>query len=149
MRSAVLVVCAALLAIPSAVFGQADPDAQVAVKEGGMVWAAAWNAGNAADIAALYSEDARLLPPGSGEVQGREAIEAYWQTQIDAAPGVKVALETKEVHNLGDVAVEVGAYVNTGPEGEHAGHGKYLVVWVRKDGTWQMTRDIWNSSMGQ
>jgi len=149
MRSAALVVCAALLAIPSTVLGQADPDAQVAVKEGGMVWAAAWNAGNAAGIAALYSDDATLLPPGGIELQGRAAIEAYWQAAMDAAPGVTVTLETKELHNLGDVAVEVGSYTNTGADREHVGHGKYLVVWMLNDGTWQMARDIWNSSMGQ
>jgi ketosteroid isomerase-like protein len=98
--------------------GQADPDAQVGVKEGGMAWAAAWNAGNAAGIAALYSDDARLLPPNGDEVQGREAIEAYWQSAIEAMPGVRVTLETKELHNLGDVAVEVGSYANTGADGE-------------------------------
>ena len=149
MRSAALVVCAALLSFPSVALGQADPDAQVGVKEGGMAWAAAWNAGNASNIAVLYAEDAVLLPPGGMELQGRAAIEAFWQSQIDAAPGVKVKLETKELHNLGEVAVEVGSYVNTGPDGEHVGHGKYLVVWMLKDGTWQMARDIWNSSMGQ
>jgi uncharacterized protein (TIGR02246 family) len=149
MRSAALVVCAAVLAFPSTVLGQADPDAQVGVKEGGMAWAAAWNAGNAAGIAALYSYDARLLPPNGDEVQGREAIEAYWQSAIEAVPGVRVTLETKELHNLGDVAVEVGSYANTGADGEHVDHGKYLVVWMLKDGTWQMARDIWNSSMGQ
>ncbi len=36
MRSAALVVCAAVLAFPSTVLGQADPDAQVGVKEGGL-----------------------------------------------------------------------------------------------------------------
>jgi ketosteroid isomerase-like protein len=136
MRSAALVVCAALLAIPSTVLGQADPDAQVAVKEGG-------------GIAALYSDDATLLPPGGIELQGRAAIEAYWQEAMGAMPGVTVKLETKELHNLGDVAVEVGSYANTGADGEHVGHGKYLVVWMLNDGTWQMARDIWNSSMEQ
>ena len=149
MRSAALVVCAALLTFPSALLGQADPDAQVAVKEGGMAWAAAWNAGNAAGIAALYADDATLLPPDGNAVQGKAAIEAFWKGVMDALPGVTVALETKELHNLGDVAVEVGSYTDTGADGEHVDHGKYLVVWMLKDGSWQMARDIWNSSMGQ
>jgi uncharacterized protein (TIGR02246 family) len=147
MRSAALAVCAALLMFPSAVLGQADPDAQVGVKEGGMAWAAAWNAGNAAGIAAQYADDAMLLPPEGDAVQGRAAIEAFWQGAMDALPGVTVKLETRELHNLGDVAVEVGSYMDTGADGEHVDHGKYLVVWMLKDGKWQMVRDIWNSSM--
>ncbi len=147
MRSAALAVCAALLMFPSAVLGQADPDAQVGVKEGGMAWAAAWNAGNAAGIAALYADDGMLLPPEGDAVQGRAAIEAFWQGAMDALPGVTVKLETRELHNLGDVAVEVGSYMDTGADGEHVDHGKYLVVWMLKDGKWQMVRDIWNSSM--
>lgn len=147
MRSAVLVVCAALLALPSALRAQADPDAQVGVKEGTMAWAAAWNAGNAAGIAGVYADDAVLMPPGGNAVQGRAAIEAYWQDAMAAMPGVTIKLETEELHNLGEVAVEVGSYVDAGPDGEHVDHGKYLVVWMLKDGKWQMVRDIWNSSM--
>ena len=147
MRSAALAVCAALLMFPSAVFGQADPDAQVGVKEATMAWQAAWNAGNGAGIAALYVEDAVILPPGGDAVQGTEAIAAFWQAAIDASPGTTVALATTELHNLGDVAVEVGSFVNTAADGSHADHGKYLVLWKRIDGEWKLVRDIWNSSM--
>ena len=149
MRSAVLVVCAALLAFPSVALGQEDPDAQVGVKEGSMAWKAAWNAGNGAGIAALYAEDAVILPPGGNAVQGMEAIAAYWQASIDELPGSTVELTTDELHNLGEVAVEVGSYATTGAGGEHLDHGRYLVVWMLKDGTWKMARDIWNSGMGQ
>jgi len=149
MRSVALAVCAALLTFPSAVLGQADPDAQVGVKEGGMAWAAAWNAGNAAGIAAIYADDAMLLPPEGDAVQGKAAIEAFWQGAMDALPGVTVTLETRELHNLGDVAVEVGSFTDTGADGAHVDHGKYLVVWMLKDGKWKMVRDIWNSSMEQ
>ena len=112
-----------------------------------MAWQAAWNAGNGAGIAALYAEDAVILPPGSDAVKGTEAIAAFWQAEIDASPGSKVALAQTELHNLGDVAVEVGSFVNTAADGSHADHGKYLVLWMLKDGKWKLVRDIWNSSM--
>src|SRR5260370_37879687 len=41
------------------------------------VWAAAFNKGDAASVAALYTEDAYVLPPGSAMVKGRAAIEAF------------------------------------------------------------------------
>ncbi len=147
MRSAALIVCVALLTFPSAVLGQEDPDAQVGVKEATMAWQAAWNAGDGAAIAALYSEDAVILPPGGDAVQGTEAIAAFWQAEIDAAPGSKVELATTELYNLGDVAVDVGSFVDTAADGSHADHGKYLVLWMLKDGKWKLVRDIWNSSM--
>jgi uncharacterized protein (TIGR02246 family) len=147
MRSAALAVCAALLTFPSAVLGQADPDAQVGVKEATMAWQAAWNAGNGAGIAALYAEDAVILPPGGDAVKGSEAIAAFWQAAIDASPGTTVELKQTELHNLGDVAVEVGSFVDTAADGSHADHGKYLVLWKRIDGEWKLVRDIWNSSM--
>ena len=147
MRSAALLFCAALLTFPSAVLGQADPDAQVGIKEATMAWQAAWNAGNGAGIAALYAEDAVILPPGGDAVEGTEAITAFWQVAIDATPGSKAELATTELHNLGDVAVEVGSYVATAADGSHMDHGKYLVLWMLKDGKWKMVRDIWNSSM--
>jgi uncharacterized protein (TIGR02246 family) len=145
MRSAALICCAALLAFPAAALGQADPDAQVAVKEGTMAWTAAFNAGNAANVAALYADDARLLPPGGETVEGMEAIEAFWQGFI--SEGSSVALEGVELYNLGDVALDIGAFTVTAADGSHADHGKYMVIWVKGDDGWKMVRDMWNSSM--
>ena len=42
-------------------------------------WTAAFNKGDAAGFAALYTEDAYVLPPGSGMVKGRAGIEAFWR----------------------------------------------------------------------
>ena len=55
------------------------------------VWTAAFNKGDAAAVAALYTEDAYVLPPGSAMVKGRPAIEAFWrqaaQQMSDATAG--------------------------------------------------------------
>ena len=45
---------------------------------------AAFNAGDAATVASFYSEDAALFPPGEDRVDGRPAIQAFWQGAIDA-----------------------------------------------------------------
>ncbi len=103
--------------------------------------------GDAAGVAAHYTEDAVLLPPQAARIDGREGIQGFWQALMDA--GVRdVALTTQEVDDFGDVANEVGAISATAPS-EDGGRvqlaGKYVVVWKRGgDGTWRLHRDIWN-----
>ncbi len=145
MRSVMPILCAALLALPSATLGQASPDAQAAIAEANAAWEAAWNAGDGAGIAALYTDDAMLLPPGGEPIEGREAIQAFWQTAVES--GTQAALKTSELEIHGDLATEVGSYVDTGADGAHVDHGKYMVMWKKVDGNWKLHRDIWNSSM--
>ena len=66
--------------------------------------------GDAAGVAALYTDDAVLLPPGAAKIDGREGIQGFWQAFIDA--GVRdVAVTTQEVDDFGDVANDVGTSV--------------------------------------
>lgn len=145
MRYAALF-CAALLAFPAAGLAQAE-DVKAEITAGGQAWQAAWNAGDAAAIAALYAEDAVVMPPGSDAVRGRAAIEAFWQADIDASKGMTSTIETKEVHAHGNMAVEVGSYMSTGADGSHADHGKFIAIWMKTDSGWKIVRDIFNSSM--
>ena len=145
MRSVTPILCVALLALPSATLGQASPDEQ-AIAEANAAWEAAFNAGDGAGMAALYTEDAMLLPPGGESVEGRAAIEAFWQSAIEEL-GVQAALKTSELEIHGDMATEVGSFVDTGADGAHVDHGKYVVLWKKVDGDWKLHRDIWNSSM--
>ncbi len=50
---------------------------------------AAYNAGDAATVAGLYTEDAVVFPPGGARVDGRPAIQAFWQGAIDSGVIVK------------------------------------------------------------
>ncbi len=105
------------------------------------------NGGDAAGVAAHYTDDAALLPPDAARIDGREGIQGVWQGLIDA--GIRdVALTTQEVDAFGDVANEVGIISATAP-GEDGGRvqlaGKYVAVWKRGgDDTWRLHRDIWN-----
>lgn len=139
MRTKLALPLACLLAIPSLASGQD--------LEGSAAWEAAWNAGDIAAVAALYTEDAVLLPPGSEPVEGRAAIQAYWQEVYDAMPGVKTDLETIEHEVFDGVTIERGSYVNTDPDGAHLDHGKFVAIWTNVDGEWRIARDIFNTSM--
>ncbi len=105
------------------------------------------NGGDAAGVAAHYTDDAALLPPDAARIDGREGIQGVWQGLIDADVR-DVALTTQEVDAFGDVANEVGTITATAP-GEDGGRvqwaGKYVAVWKREgDGTRRMHRGIWN-----
>ena len=48
-------------------------------------WEKAYNEKNADGVAAVYSEDAQLLPPGPAVVNGRAAIRDFWANDIVAS----------------------------------------------------------------
>ncbi len=121
-----------------------------ALEESNLKFGEAGRQGDAAAMAALYTEDATLLPPNSEMIKGREGIEAVWSGVIQM--GAKdVVLTTVDVYGSGDLAYEVGNYVLTiQPEGQEPieDKGKYVVVWKQiADGSWKMHVDIWNSSL--
>ncbi len=62
-------------------------------------WAAAFNKGDAAAVAAMYAEDAYVLPPGGEMVKGRSAIEAFWKETAQHVGDAK--LVTVDVLPLG------------------------------------------------
>jgi len=105
------------------------------------------NGGDAAGVAAHYTDDAALLPPNAARIDGREGIQSAWQALIDADVR-DVVLTTQEVDVFGDVANEVGMISGTAPSkdgGRVQFAGKYVSVWKRgRDGTWHLHRDIWN-----
>ena len=101
--------------------------------------------GDAAGVAALYTEDGQLLPPNAGPATGRAAVQAFFQAAMDM--GIKSALlTTVEVEGHGDTATEVGRIKLFGEGEQELDQGKYLVIWKNVDGQWMLYRDIFNSS---
>jgi uncharacterized protein (TIGR02246 family) len=109
------------------------------------VWTAAFNKGDAAAVAALYTEDAFVLPPGSGMVKGRAAIEAFWRQAAQQMTDAR--LTTIDVLPLGrSAAREIGTVTlkaKSQPPQEIV--GKYVVVWRKIGREWKLATDIWNT----
>ncbi|WP_210514794.1 YybH family protein [Hymenobacter terricola] len=102
--------------------------------------------GDAAAMASLYTPGAVLLPTGMESIQGTEGIQAFWQGAMQM--GIKhVKLQTQEVEQLADTAIELGHYTLLGPDLQPVDQGKYLVVWKEQQGQWHLHQDIWNSSL--
>ena len=102
--------------------------------------------GDAAGLAALYTENGQFLPPNSDFVTGKQAIQATFQAFMDM--GIKaIKLEAIEVEGFGDTASEVGRYTLLDQSGQVLDQGKFIVIWKQEGGQWKLHRDIINSSM--
>ena len=108
---------------------------------------AAFNGGDAAAVAAIYTDNATVLPDGAPIVKGRSAIQRFWQNGI--TDGTKmVALTADHVESYGRAAREIGHFSMDVPSTQQQmtrAEGKYVVVWKKTPGAgWQIDSDIWN-----
>jgi uncharacterized protein (TIGR02246 family) len=110
------------------------------------VFEAAFSRGDGAGVAALYTDNAQLLPAQSDFVSGTEAIGKFWQAAFDS--GLKeVTLVTTEVEKHGDTAYEVGKLEIRGADGTVLDNAKYVVIWKKVGPSWKLHRDIWTTSV--
>ena len=104
---------------------------------------------NAAEIAAMYTENGAFMPPNAPVASGRAAIQAAWQGMLDM-PEVTLTFAADEivVSSPGDMAYDRGTYKFSaaGDDGPMTDEGKYVVVWRKVDGQWKAAADIFNSN---
>jgi uncharacterized protein (TIGR02246 family) len=98
--------------------------------------------GDAAAVAAVYTDDGRLLAPTAELIAGRRHIEAYWRAGL--ALGLRrVELRALDLQIDDDVAVEIGRYTLALDGGDD--DGTYVVLHRRQaDGAWRRTVDVFN-----
>ncbi len=144
-QGAATIILIALAVAASASAKEHASKTRTAIEAANQRFMAAAGRGDAAGIAALYTETGEVLPPNGEARSGTEALQAFWKAALDA--GVKQAkLDTVEVEDCGDTAYEVGQYSMSGADGQAIDAGKYIVVWKRQKGHWKLHRDIWNSN---
>jgi ketosteroid isomerase-like protein len=107
-------------------------------------WEATYNTGDAAAVAAYYTEDGIRMPPNQPLVTGREAIAAQVKQGMEMGIA-QVRLETEEIMTSGDIGFARGTYVIIDPEGNEIDNGKWMQVGKKMGDTWYAYRDIWNS----
>jgi uncharacterized protein (TIGR02246 family) len=110
------------------------------------VWTAAFNKGDAAAVAAMYTEDAYVLPPGAELIKGRAAIEGFWRQAAQQIGDAK--LTTVDVLPLGPGAArEIGKVtLKTKSQPSQEIVGKYAVVWLKVGADWKLATDVWNTN---
>jgi uncharacterized protein (TIGR02246 family) len=126
----------------------ADVAAINAVRE---AYVAADNARDAAAVAALYADNATLMPSNHAAVSGKAAIEAFLQQEY-AAMSMALTVTPRETKAAGDMGYDTGttAITLTPKAGGKAmsSSGKYAVTLARQaDGSWKITNLIYNEDM--
>lgn len=101
----------------------------------------AYNTGDAAAVAAFYTRDAVLLPPGQAAVQGREAIAQHYARAF-AAGARDLQFMTFDIRAFDQNAVEVGETVVY--LGEQRIVGRYMHLWEIIGGQIMLTRDMYH-----
>lgn len=105
-----------------------------------------FNARDSAAVAALYTEDAITLPPGSDMARGRSVIQSFWNAAVQPFGDAK--LTALEMTRLGGTAArEIGTFSfrSKGQQPQEI-TGKYVVVWEKVGDDWELATDIWDIS---
>ena len=109
-------------------------------------WVEMFTKGDFTGIGTLYTTDANAFPPDAGIIKGRSAITEMWKGLAEKV--ADPSLTTLEVKRLGpNAAREIGTckFKTKAQEPEEIS-GKYVTIWEKRNGAWQISTDIWNSS---
>jgi uncharacterized protein (TIGR02246 family) len=110
-------------------------------------WEKAYNAGDAAAIATLYTEDGMVMPPHKAAAMGHKAIQESLEADLAANEGSKLEIVSVDSAKQGDIGYAHGTYRMTDAAGKVVDEGKWLEVRKMVKGKWLILRDIWNSDL--
>lgn len=97
-------------------------------------------------LANAYTLDGKILPPGTGIIEGREAIKKRW-TLPEGVDILHHKINPSEIKIIAEYAYDVGYYEGRSKrqDGEiRPFKGKYVIVWKKVAGDWKIYLDIWN-----
>ena len=116
-----------------------------AIRAADEAWIQAFRANDDAALAALYSEDAVIMPPNGPAVEGRAAIQAYYEG-VNATEFTESIIEIDGCHGVAYIR-GTSSTVSIGEDGEQVTESdKWLGILRRQaDGSWLFTIEIWNS----
>ena len=106
--------------------------------------------GDVAALAACYSEDTIVMPQNTDLIQGRKALNEFWEIGFKMMGYKDIEFTTVDVVSLGDYATEWGRYsFKAQPKGQKPmeDKGKYITMWKRTSQGWKIHWDIFNSSL--
>lgn len=103
----------------------------------------AFNSGDPARAAReVYTEDARILPPGAAMVEGRDGIAQFWTAAQQGASSAS-SYPRFSLSRWASRRTRSGVPGLTLGDGQQVS-AKYVVVWKQEGGRWRWHVDIWN-----
>jgi uncharacterized protein (TIGR02246 family) len=124
---------------PEAAAAQIDQQAEdrAAIDAVNAEFTRAFNAGDAAALAKLFTEDARMTDETGTTVEGREAIQNQVAETFRTIPGVTIILRTDSLKFISPgVAIEEGASQLQVPGEEDLPFSPYTAAFVKQGGAW-------------
>ena len=119
---------------------------QKIIDEKNKVFGKAFGNGDSATMVNNYTKDAKLFPPNSNEIIGKDSIgvviSEYLKFGIKEFKDETTALYGNEA-NL----IEEGKFFMGDGKGNVIDKGKYICVWRKEDGVWKVYSDIFNTSL--
>jgi len=106
----------------------------------------AYNAKDPIGVAAVYSDDAILMPPNLAPVKSKIAVGDFMR-QMLAPPFGSMLLNVAETVVSGDYAFSSGYYTILRADGTTLDTGKFVEVLKNESNSWHIYRDIYNSDM--
>ena len=139
-RTLLFAVCLAILSRAAlAAENNQSTDDEGAVRAAIASYVEAFNKGDAAAVAAHWSETGEWIDPEGTPILGRDAILAEMKAYFAGGKKPQIELLDLSVQFLApSVAVEQGTAIVTRP-GETAGESSYLAIHVRENGKWQLS----------
>jgi uncharacterized protein (TIGR02246 family) len=108
-------------------------------------WATAYNTNDAATILGFYADDAISMPDDAPMLVGKAAIQKDLETSFANRKVTKfVTYETVDVLGDENMVTEIGKMTAKDTAGKVAYTGKYMAVWEKRKGNWQVIREIYN-----
>ena len=109
-------------------------------------WAAAENAGDAKALAGFYTEDAVSMQRDKPMIVGREAIQKDMEAgEATRDKSMTVAYTVLDVFGDENTVTETGSAIRKDSTGKVTYSGKYMAIWVKRDGKYLCVRDISNA----
>ena len=116
--------------------GQCRADDEAAVRKTVEAYVAAFNRGDAAALAALWTEDGAIVTPEGETVKGRKAIQEGFQRFFKENPGAKVEVKTTSVQVQGGKTATEEGTARVTVAGQPPDESTYTASYVKRDGQW-------------
>lgn len=104
-------------------------------------------AGNADNLASLYTESAKLCPDGMNFIHGRDSIKMFWANDFKTSKTLEMKTKVFTVDGNLDIIYETGKSSSKilYNDSIYCVTVKYINVWRKQpDGCYQLDIDFWN-----